>query len=618
MNKNPFKKVGLLLLAAPLLSCCGGERADDVPSSLNPPSSDAASDASSAQTPVSSDDPSPVSSETTPIIDSGNGSSSSSSSSSSSVSDPEPYEFQTVGGSFDYRDYGATSKSAAAAIITNARFKNGTVKMKVMANGTQAAGFLFRSDAMMSSYYSLHLESYNGNQLVLTRHENGSSSTLGSCYITAGYTKTADVELKVIVTDGKIQCFFEDKLFISRVDSTPLSGAYVGISTSNVGTVYENMLISKKSDFKTVDTLVTGHSYMELWSNYKQDLSRYPDIFNIGIGGTSSPDWAGHVEEVVDYHPNRLIYMIGINDVGWKTAAAKYLQNVKNYIDPLLTRLPDLQVALVSVNNCPQYQEDQALIDSMNALLKNYVAKTDRVFYADVDDAFLKSDGTPDPDCFVDGLHPTASSYLTIRDAIYDAFDGKNQPEESEESEPTFDEDSGKALVNEIKAASTSSDWSFSENKITMNSTGFNLSSKSYSDFSVALDFTGLSTSKDNNDNPFFSHKATKGFLFGGSVDSSGNYQGYILNVSYDWFEILKLSGYTATFVDGFNIEPEGTKARLTLQGTTCSLAYADGTSMGTSFNKKNQVTLSDYAGGKVGTMRNDSFASVATIYEFK
>ncbi len=219
--------------------------------------------------------------------------------------------------------------------------------------------------------------------------------------------------------------------------------------------------------------------------------------------------------------------------------------------------------------------------------------------------------------CFKDGLHPTDASYLTIRDAIYDAFDGKNQPQDSPKGGEASGSSAGTALVSELKANNPSSDWSFADNKVAMTSLGYCLSSSVYGDFSAVIDFTGISPSTDVNANPFFSHVATKGFLFGGSADASGNYQGYALNVSYDWFEILKLNGTSSTFIDGFNMGPEGVKVNLTISGTTLMLRLADGTSLSDSFNKKTEITLSDYAGGKIGAMRNDSYASLLTIYDF-
>ena len=340
-------------------------------------------------------------------------------------------DFQTFNGEFEYYDYGAISKSSLnMGLITNKTFTGGTIKMNVTANEKYQAGFIFCSELYPNSYYFLCLDSSIGNRLVLIKHMNNNDEELGSCYITAGYVETSTNELKVIVQNNKIQCFWNDKLFISRTDTNFLTGDRVGIRSKNAGTVYENIDISSKNEFKTVDTLITGHSYMELWKNYKTDLSRYKDITNIGIGGSASNDWINHVSEVVDYHPTKLIYMMGINDVGRSITPLQFINNVKAYINPILEKISDIKVCLVSINQCPIYASSKNVIQEMNRELSNYVFETNNVYYANIDNAFLKGDGTPDPNFFVDGLHPTEQAYLVIRDAIYDAFDNKNQPQE--------------------------------------------------------------------------------------------------------------------------------------------------------------------------------------------
>ena len=80
---------------------------------------------------------------------------------------------------------------------------------------------------------------------------------------------------------------------------------------------------------------------------------------------------------------------------------------------------------------------------------------------------------------------------------------------------------------------------------------------------------------------------------------------------------MLKLNGYTSTFIDGWSVNPDGVKVRLSLSGTTLTLTYADGSSLGTSKMGTTAVTLDDYAGGKIGALRNDDYASSLTIYEF-
>ena len=266
------------------------------------------------------------------------------------------------------------------------------------------------------------MTSVGGNQMKLSKYSGGTATELGSCYVTAGYSYKSEITLKVEFDNGDIKCFFNDLMLIYRVDNTPLTGSRVGYISKNDGSKFVNESISSSRNFKTVDTLIIGHSYMELWSNYKADLNKYNDIFNIGIGGTASNDWIGHFNEVKAYSPNRLIYMIGINDVPRGTSAEGIMNNIKALIDNVMNDFPSMKICLLSINRCITHEDYKTVIGETNVLLKQYVNEHSNLYYGDLDNAFLNESGNPDPSCFTDGLHPTPASYLVISDAIYNAF----------------------------------------------------------------------------------------------------------------------------------------------------------------------------------------------------
>ena len=178
--------------------------------------------------------------------------------------------------------------------------------------------------------------------------------------------------------------------------------------------------------------------------------------------------------------------------------------------------------------------------------------------------------------------------------------------------------DRGQSVVNEIKTNTAGSDWAFSKNKITTNSKGHYLGSTSYNDFTAILSFDSYSPLETTEANPFASGQATKAFLFGGNDDETGKYSGYALNISKNWFQILKLDGTASTFIDGYEIDPENLYVKLTLSGTKLSLVYANGSSLGTSMNNVSEIELTDYVGGKVGVLSNDTYQTNVNIYEIK
>lgn len=320
-----------------------------------------------------------------------------------------------------------SNKSEGLGLFENATLSDGLIEMKIKNNGVKSSGIVFNSDSYANSYYYMHLSSEYGNQMTLVKVSNGVETTLKSCYVTAGYNKNALVKLRVEFSNGDIKCFYDDKMLVCYVDEDPLTGSYFGLKTYNSSTTFGEIRYSETREFKQVETLIIGHSYMELWGNYKNDLSRYEDIFNIGIGGTASSDWVDHYDEVIAYNPSRIIYMIGINDVPRNMSATDISNNIKNLCNSLLETLETTEICLVSINQCPTHVDFKNKIVEANSLIKNYTATSNRLYYADLDNAFLLEDGTPDGSCFVDGLHPNAEAYLVIAQAIYDAFDNKEE-----------------------------------------------------------------------------------------------------------------------------------------------------------------------------------------------
>ena len=349
---------------------------------------------------------------------------------SSSVSEEEfTVKIQSFVGGWTTQNDSAVSKSSNnLGVVTNHTLSKGLIRLRMSANGKGDSGIIFGSEAMPTAYYSFFVTTSGGNQIKLMKKTGEGNQELRSCYITAGYSETANVELAVEFDQGDIKCFLNGSMLLSYKDEEPLTGDRFGFMSKNAGSLFDDITIEDQGMFKPVDTLIIGHSYMELWSDYKNDLDRYPDIANIGIGGTATTDWIGHRAEVKAYQPNRLIYMIGINDYPRGTKAEEIMENIRVLIDGVLSDLKETNICILSVNQCPIFPEYKEEINKTNDLLKLYVASSDRLFYGDLDKAFLKEDGTSDPSCFVDGLHPTKEAYKVIAQAIYDGFDGVMPP----------------------------------------------------------------------------------------------------------------------------------------------------------------------------------------------
>ena len=308
------------------------------------------------------------------------------------------------------------------ALAKDKTLTNGTLSLKIAQGSTNNTGVIFRSNNDASSYYEFSLK--NGRTHLYKVMAESRNELTPSEYISAGYNLNNAYDAKIVINDNKIYCYFSGILYATYHDENMLSGDRYGFVCSAPYAAFIDANCTSSIEVETHKTMVIGHSYMELWTNYKEDLSSFEDVYDIGIGGSVSSDWLDMSENIIPYSPETLIYMIGINDYPRGIAPATIASNVKVLLEKLKERIPSLQkVALVSVNRCVTHEAYKSQIMTTNTLYKQICEELDYVYYANIDDAFLNGD-TPDPSCFVDGLHPTSESYLIIADAIKKALLG--------------------------------------------------------------------------------------------------------------------------------------------------------------------------------------------------
>ncbi|MCR4879599.1 MAG: InlB B-repeat-containing protein, partial [Bacilli bacterium] len=497
--------------------------------------------------------------------------------------------------------------SENVALVTGKTFTSGTIEVSMTAAEIQASGLLFCSDSLADTYYKLYMDSTSGNQMKLVKHTN-SDTVLASCYVSVGYSYTSSVDLKVVYDRGNIKCFYNDKLLLVYTDSDPLSGNRYGIASNNVGSIFDNITMSTTSDFSEVDTLIIGHSYMELWENYQTDLAGYGygDIMNIGIAGSSTTNWINHTEAIKAYHPSKIIYMIGINDFAGKASASTTLANVQTAINQVLTDLPNVEVCILSVNkvsnsNYKQYFDE---IDTYNAYLKGYVNSSDRLYFGNMNNAYLDENGDPDPNCFTDdGLHLTEAAYSTIVTAINNGFAGI---------------DTNTILTNLANSSNKigASNWTIdpTNKTVTTNSNNGMVTTSDYYDylrFTVRIDDTSAP-------NPYFDPFLTKeAILIGGHI-VDGKYIGYALTFDNSgWIEVTYIDGTSdinkSTYKGGWSFGSKeaicNTDFTFTIRSGVLYLTQGGVTNATT-------VTLDGYIAGQFGILSYDGASTTYTFTE--
>lgn len=335
----------------------------------------------------------------------------------------------------------AKTKEATLALHNTARLENGTFTISIMPSSSSDNGVIFGADDEADSYYRFYLST--SRYAVLSKVSGGTETMLQRGVLSAGYTPSGSHRLTVVREEGKISCYFdftdaERICYASYTDAEPLTGARIGIKAGGAGTLYSAPEISAGTQTRNAETLLFGHSYMEMWTDYKTDFPEYSSIDNIGIGGSVASHWEDMIDQVTSYAPKLGIYMIGINDISGGVAAEKIADSAERMLTEVKRQLPDFKVVLVSVNHCPSRKAYTEQIARTNLLFRNLAASYDWIYYAETEYLFCsdKTDPTSSQKSyFTDDLHPTKAAYGMIAESIRSAAAGENQPEK----DPTID-----------------------------------------------------------------------------------------------------------------------------------------------------------------------------------
>ena len=375
-----------------------------------------------------------------------------------------------AGLSFYHANWNGGVKANAAqtlALHKTASFKNGTLVAELNTNGDYTAGIVFGADAEGKSYYLYRVTA--GHLAELVKVENGTQTVLDKAYHNAATDTFRRLE---VVKDGNtIYCYYYNRFdkvncYAVYEDPAPLSGDRFGVWSASAGSVFCNVTTSDSMNIRKADVLIFGHSYTEMWTDYKTYFPEYTSIDNIGIGGSVATQWEALADEVAAYEPKLGIYNIGINDLTGNMEPEAVVESVENALLDMKAALPGFEVVLVSVSHCPARATLTAQISRTNALMRNLAASYDWVYYAEAEYLFCTDPSDPlstDASLFIDGLHPSAAGYQLMTDVIRSAINGENQPEYDEALGQEQFETAKKKLLNAVglytKDAYTAENW---------------------------------------------------------------------------------------------------------------------------------------------------------------
>lgn len=141
------------------------------------------------------------------------------------------------------------------------------------------------------------------------------------------------------------------------------------------------------------------------------------DCCNFGIGGQTTVNCLARIDEVAGRDYSHVVFICGINDIGWNYTAEQIVCNFDGMISAIRAKNPDCQFILVSVLPTTEafYKGQQDKIVQLNKAYRDYAEQNEDVTYVDTYSSFTSAPGEyAYPQFLSDGLHPNAAGYAEI------------------------------------------------------------------------------------------------------------------------------------------------------------------------------------------------------------
>jgi lysophospholipase L1-like esterase len=175
-----------------------------------------------------------------------------------------------------------------------------------------------------------------------------------------------------------------------------------------------------------VDMLIIGDSITQGWEKEGKEVwKQYYDkrnAVNLGIGGDQTQNvlWRLENGNIDGISPKLAMLMIGTNNANTnKQTPEDIIAGVKAIVEKLREKLPGTKVLVLGI--FPRGADDQNPIRQTNIKANEGIAKladNEMVFYMDIGDKFLDSEGNLSKDIMYDLLHLSPKGYTIWAEAV--------------------------------------------------------------------------------------------------------------------------------------------------------------------------------------------------------
>lgn len=176
---------------------------------------------------------------------------------------------------------------------------------------------------------------------------------------------------------------------------------------------------------KKVDVIFIGDSITHGWQDEgRQVWQRYyagRNAMNMGFAGdrTQHVLWRLENGEIKNISPKLAVILIGTNNSNGTDNTAKEIgEGIIAICQKLRNDLPNTKILIMGIFPRGQKPSEQRQKNSEASKLASAVADSESIYYQDINDKFIDSDGTLRGDLMPDYLHPSAKGYQIWAEAI--------------------------------------------------------------------------------------------------------------------------------------------------------------------------------------------------------
>jgi hypothetical protein len=161
--------------------------------------------------------------------------------------------------------------------------------------------------------------------------------------------------------------------------------------------------------------LFIGSSIFRRWTHLREQMDPLP-VFNRAFGGSRTDDVLRYMDKIVfPYEPRIIVYYCGSNDINAGEKPTAIYERIRLFFERAREKLPAIQMYFVSINRAPQKRDRWDIVDSTNALVKEYCVQGKGLGFIDVNPVLFDKDKQPRMDLYL-------SDQLHLKDQAYEEF----------------------------------------------------------------------------------------------------------------------------------------------------------------------------------------------------